>query len=271
MKKNRMILLFLVVTGLLLALPISKLFPIFDVPPNQEHLRTLDKIAEEMLEATKKGDIEKAKHHIDQLADLFPNQTLPISIRIESLNAVTQSILSAKQVFATSKEEENIYLWHATRVRIAIDALSHDHQPMWKQYYSSFSNQMQQLLQVSVTRDAAALRSQLEENYQLYLVIRPAMSIHLQEQQMSKIAAHYEHLLKETKNESLDWQIIRETLRDLHGDIQESFAGEDKSTIGTLMAPGSPFMLIITIALAVTVTLSYVAWKKYVAEQGNAA
>lgn len=271
MQKNMKMLLFLLVTGLLLALPISNFFRIFEVPAKQDQLRLLDKLADEVLEATKKGDMDTARSRLNRLADTFPNQTLPISIRIESLNAVTQSILAAKQTFASAKESDEIYLWHATRVRLAIDALSHDHQPMWKNFYSSYSDQMQHLLQASVIRDTQALRAQLEENYRLYLAIRPAMSVQLKEQEMSKISASYEQLSKEVKNELPDWQLVRDTLRELHGVMQEAFVGEDRSVLGSLIAPGSPFMLIITVALAVTLALTYVAWKKYSAEHEKTA
>lgn len=268
MKKNMKILLFLLIVGLLLAVPISNFFQFFDVPPNQEQLGKLDKLADEMLVATKKGDMDTARIRLNRIAEMFPNQTLPVTIRIESLNAITQSILAAKQTFSTAKEAEEVYIWHATRVRVAIDALSHEHQPMWKNYYSSYSDQMQHLLQTSVERNVDAFRAQLEENYHLFLAIRPAMSIHLKEQQMNLITSSYEHLMKEMKSESPEWQLVRDTLRELHATMQEAFSGNEKSAWGTLMEPGSPFMLIMTIALAVTLTLTYVAWKKYAGEQG---
>ncbi|MGD8189232.1 sporulation protein YpjB [Brevibacillus ginsengisoli] len=269
MKKNMKILLFLLVVGLLLAVPISNFFQLFDVPPTQEQIGKLDKLADEMLEAAKKGDMDTARVRLNRLAEMFPNQTLPVTIRIESLNAITQSILAAKQTFSSAKAGEDLYIWHATRVRVAIDALSHEHQPMWKNYYPSYSDQMQHLLQASVERNAGMFRAQLEENYRLFLAIRPAMSIHLKEQQMNLITTSYEQLTKELKKENPDWQMVRETLRDLHSTMQESFSGNETSAWGVLVEPGSPFMMIMTVSLAVTLTLAYVAWKKYSGEQGK--
>lgn len=111
MKKNSKILVFLVVMGLLLAWPISALFSQLEKPAEQEPLAELDKIAEEMLILTKKGDLDAAQAKIRQLAERFPNKTLPVAIRIESLHAVTQSILAAKKSFTSSKVSDDQLLW----------------------------------------------------------------------------------------------------------------------------------------------------------------
>ena len=267
MRKNRVILLVLIVVGLSLAWPIQSFFSQLQKPEHEAHLVELDQLAGDFYQLTKKGDLDAARSKLNQLGEIFPNQTLPTRIRIESLNAVTQSILAAKQMYANPASGEDKLLWHATQVRVAIDALSHAHQPMWREYYSSYANQMQNLLQASVERDNVAFLAQFEENYQLFLAIRPAMSVQLQAVQMEKISAAYQLIHKEIRNEQVDWQLVREALRELSAQMQIAFVGEDKSTLAQFIHPQSPLTLILTIAGVVCMTLAYVAWRKYQAEQ----
>ncbi|WP_411504248.1 sporulation protein YpjB [Brevibacillus centrosporus] len=264
MKKNIRYLLFFLSVGLFLSWPIHNLYSQLDQPVEEKQLAALDQIAHEFLSNVKKGDMENAQKQLVQLADQFPNQHLPIPIRIESLNAVTQSILAAKQSFASANVSEQQLLWHATQVRVAIDALTHVHQPMWRSYYPSFATQVQNLQQSAVERNYAQFREQFDENYQLYLVIKPAMSIQLPESQMYSITTAYEVISKEMRNAQMDWQLVREALRDLNGSMQLAFVGEEKSTFARLMMrPDSPIVMLVSVGIALLVALSYVAWKKY--------
>lgn len=267
MKKNIRFLLFFLGIGLFLSWPIHNLYSKLDQPIEEKQLAALDQIAHELLTNVKKGDIENAQKRIVQLAEQFPNQHLPIPIRIESLNAVTQSILAAKQSFASTNVSEQQLLWHATQVRVAIDALTHAHQPMWRSYYPSFATQVLNLQQSAAERNFSQFREQFDENYRLYLAIKPAMSIQLPENQMSSISSAYDLISKEMRNAQMDWQLVREALRDLNGSMQLAFVGEEKSTFARLMLrPDSPMTMIVSVGVALLIGLSYVAWRKYEGE-----
>ncbi|TRY28166.1 sporulation protein [Brevibacillus sp. LEMMJ03] len=262
MKKNIRFLLFFLIIGLMLAWPIHTLINRLDRPAEEKQLAALDHIAQELLTHTKKGELEEAQEKIRLLAERFPQQRLPVSLRIDSLNAVTQSILAAKNSFAMSSTSDQL-LWHATRVRIAIDALTHDHQPMWRSYYVSYATQMQNLMESAVERNFDQFRQQFDENTRLYLAIKPAMSIHLREEQIKQIDAAYDLISKELRRSRIEWQMVRNALRDLNGTMQSAFIGKDQSAIALLIHPASPFPVFVAIVGAVLLTLAYVAWKKY--------
>jgi len=262
-KKNIRFLLFFLVIGLLLSWPIHSLLTNLERPAEEKQLAALDDIAHQMLDAARKGDLESARQRVRMLAEQFPHLQLPETLRIESLNAVTQSILAARNGLNNTALDEQQLLEHATRVRVVIDALTHDHQPMWRGYYTSVSAQLQDLLESAVRRDYAHFREQYEENSRLYHVIRPAMTIHLPEQQLKKIDSAYDAISKEMRNSKIEWNQIRSALRELQTSMQEAFIGEDKSTIAYLISSESPFGLIFSIVAAVLMTLAYVAWKKY--------
>lgn len=267
MKKNTSFLVFFIFVGLLLAWPIHTWLVTLDPPAEQEHLAEIDRLAGEMLELTKRGEVEGAQQRIEQLADRFPNLTLPVTIRIESLNAVTQSILAAKQRFASRQTDEEQLLWHATQVRVAIDALHHGDRPMWREYYPSYATQMQKLKQAAVERDFHQFREQFEENYRLYLAIKPGMSVQLSEAHLNQIASAYDTISREIRNHQLEWQVVREALRTLNGSMENAFMGEERSAIAMLMMPGSPLTPIVTMVALLFVTLTYVGYKKYVGQQ----
>ncbi|GAA4708877.1 sporulation protein YpjB [Brevibacillus fulvus] len=269
MKRNAKILLTLFLAGLLLALPIGYFVVKLEKPTELDELIQLDKTAAELLTLTKKKEIEAAQVRMNQLAQTFPNTVLPGSIRIESLHAVTQSILAAKKVFTGGEADEAALLWHATQVRVAIDALRNADRPMWRDYYASYANQMQNLLDASVERELTEFRAQFDENYRLFLAIKPGMSVQLTEAEMNRIVADYELLAREIRKDDIDWQLVRETLRELSTDMQEAFTGKERSAFATLMSPHSPFAIIFSIFFAVSMALAYAAWKKYDGEQAN--
>ncbi|MBO8162976.1 MAG: sporulation protein [Brevibacillus sp.] len=238
-----------------------------ETEPEHQHMQQLDKLAEDFYQSTKQGDVERSRQQIDKIAELFPNITLPVTIRIESLNAVTQSILAAKQMFASPRVNEERLLWHATQVRIAIDALHHLHQPLWKQYQSSYMNQLHHLMEAAVQQDLNQFRAQFDENYYLYLVIRPGMGIHVKDQQMNTIDSAYDSVIRALRHTAPDWQVIRDGLRQLSAAMQAAFGGEERTAMGGPYVPASPYMLIFSVTAAVVLTLTYVGWKKYRAEQ----
>lgn len=267
MKKNIRYLLFFLSIGLLLSCPIHTLYTKLERPEEEKQLRELDRVAGDLLEYVKKGELTGAQESIQQLSLRFPSQSLPLPIRIEALNAVTQSILAAKQSIQSPSESEEDLLWHATRVRVAIDALTHQHQPMWKSYYTPFLTQVQSLQKSAVERDIETFHEQFEEHTRLYLALKPAMSIHVSEAKMASISAAYERIVKEMHKNDRDWLLIREALRDLHGLIETAFVGEDTSAFSRLMMrPDSPILIMSSIITALLLSLAYVAYRKYQAE-----
>ncbi|USG63486.1 sporulation protein YpjB [Brevibacillus ruminantium] len=263
MKKNIRFLLFFLVFGLMLSWPIHALVTKLARPAEEQQLAELDEIAHRLWMAAQKGDLEQSQQQIQILAERFPHQKLPNTIRIESLNAVTQSILAARNNLNSKAINDQQLLWHATRVRVVVDALTHDHQPMWRGYYQSFSNQLQDLLKSAVERDYPHFREQFEENSRLYLVIRPAMTIHLPESELRKLDTAYDAISKEIRNSKIEWNHVRSQLRELYANTQSVFIGEDRSAIAYLIMQDSPVGMMISIMTAVIVTLGYVAWKKY--------
>lgn len=267
MRKNIRYLSVFLLIGIFLSWPIHSLYMRLDQPREEKQLADLDQIAQELLTNVKKGDLEGAKERIERLAVRFPNQHLPIPIRIETLNAVTQSILAAKQSIHSPSVNEEQILWHATRVRVAIDALRENHQPMWRSYYPSFMTQVQNLQLSAVERDFETFRVQFEENQRLFLALKPAMSIQLDEAKMQTISSAYEQILKEMRKGEKDWQIVRETLRVLNSELQDAFVGGEKSAFTRLMMrPDSPLVITTSISVAVIIALAYVAYRKYDAE-----
>lgn len=267
MKKNIRYLLFFLVIGLLLSWPIHTLYTKLDRPEEEKRLHEMDRIADDFLDDVRKGDLVGAQESIEKLAARFPNQSLPLPIRIESLNAVTQSILAAKESIQSPHVSKEHLLWQATRVRVAMDALTRQHQPMWRSYYSVFLTQVQNLQQSAVERDFETFREQFEENQRLYLAIKPAMSIQLAESNMTAISAVYEQISKEMRNSEKDWQLVREALRDLHRLMKAAFVGEETSAFARLMMrPDSPVLIMSSIVIAVLLSLTYVGYRKYQAQ-----
>ncbi|WP_232696369.1 sporulation protein YpjB [Brevibacillus daliensis] len=254
--------------AILVVLPISYYVIEQNRPPEEKELAQLDKLASSVLRATEKGDLETAKQDVSQLAMLFPNKTLPISIKIESLNAVTQTILSAKKAYSNPTVTQNQLIWHATQVRLVVDALHQPKNPLWQTYYESYSQQMQHLLLSAVERNKEAVLTQFEENYQLYLALRPAMTIQVKENTMQIITNQYEGITRQIRDSKWDWQVLRASIRELHNAMQDAFIGEEQTAIGSSQnGEDSIYFIMVWLGALILLSLAYVAWIKYSAAQ----
>lgn len=231
-------------------------------------LQKLDQLSEEVYNLTKSQQYDAAKDKLEQLSETFASTYSENKMDIESLEIFTRTIVNGKRAFSTVAIDEDRLLWHALQIRLMIDSFSHRYQPLWKNYYSTYAEQINRLLMFASRQDAQSYNQELEKNHQLYLTLRPAILVNQSVQTIEMFDSLYQFLGTKESKTSASWEEITGGLEQLKQAVQQVFLGADKDTAAMNMAGGSPYVIITGIAAIVITTLTYVAWRKYRGEKG---
>lgn len=142
---------------------------------SQQHLlQDLDRLSQEALKLTEQGQFEEAKQRLDALAQRFTQINFHNRMSIEALELASNSMVQGKQAYTETNPDKNEALWHATQIRILIDALTHPNQPIWKGYHMTYLEQVGKMLHHSERKEIEDLSNALHEHYQLYTILKPA-------------------------------------------------------------------------------------------------
>lgn len=223
----------------------------------------IDQLSGELYTLTKNHEFAKANAVLDRLGEQLANAREKQRITLEGAEVVAQSIKNGKQAFSAMNPNEDRLLWHALQIRLAVDALTHGNQPMWKQYYSAYSAQIKQMQDYASEQTPDKLYEVFDNHYQLFKTLEPAMQVSVSLERVQMIQSVYKSIITEARKDFPNWDEMNFTIQQLQMTADEVFWGNDTSTFARYIHQNSPYLLISSIAAFVVVTLAYVAWKKY--------
>ncbi|MBO8170733.1 MAG: hypothetical protein H0Z33_02460 [Bacillaceae bacterium] len=230
-------------------------------------LEELDLISKQVYDFTKIKQYEKAKEKLDVLADKFTAYHNEKEMDIESLEMMSRTIIEGKKAFAATELNEERLNWHALKIRLMIDALTHENQPLWKNYFGTYQEQLNQMGRAAEKKDMAAFKKVLSENHQLYMTLRPSVMVSHSAETTEMMDSLYRFIFSGVKKDPLSWDELSGGVQQLKHAVQKVFMGEERSTLAPHVIGGSPYVIIFGIAAIVISTLTYVGWRKYRAEK----
>lgn len=230
--------------------------------PSQE----LDQLSKQVYDLTKTKQYEKAKEKMDELAKVFTSQVSDKNPDIESLDIMTRTIVQGKRAFASVELDEDRLNWHALQIRLMTDALTHQHQPLWKNYYKTYMEQVNQMISSVSRREGDGFREALERNYQLYATLRPAIAVSQSVNTVEMMDSLYQFLHNKKKDPHSSWEELNGGLTQLKQSAEQLFLTNSRDAYSPVSG-SSPLGIIIAVAAMVLSTLTYVGWKKYKGER----
>ncbi len=230
--------------------------------PSQE----LDQLSKQVYDLTKTKQYEKAKEKMDELAKVFTAQVSDKNPDIESLDIMTRTIVQGKRAFAMVELDDDRLNWHALQIRLMTDALTHQHQPLWKNYYKTYMEQVNLMISSVSRREADGFREALEKNYQLYATLRPAVAVSHSISTVEMMDSLYQFLHNKKKNPHSSWEELNGGLTQLKESVEQLFSANSRDAYSPVNG-SSPLGIIIAVAAMVLSTLTYVGWKKYKGER----
>ncbi|SFJ59015.1 sporulation protein YpjB [Thermoflavimicrobium dichotomicum] len=206
-----------------------------------------------------------AKEELTQLATQFATADFSNKkLNVAAIRALSEAILDVEHELNRVMLNEAKLKKAAIRLSIAFDAMSHSHQPLWKQYYDSFKNQLQRLKKTLADRNQGKIRQQIEQFAQDYDIIRPALIIAKSEQTVQKLDSLFTALRK-----TEDQELMKASIEELDRILYPLFFGTEKDVMAVIAPFGSlPFYWILCwISGFIILVLSYVGWRKYQSEE----
>lgn len=239
-------------------------------PPVTEQTQSvyqkMDVLSEDVYRLAKEGKYNEAKKQLAELGVLVASAKPPRGLSLEAVNALTDTVVKAKRAFAAVEAEPNRLIWHALQVRLTIDSLTHESEPLWKNYYNSYQEHVNKMMLLVASRKQNEFARAFTQNLQLYQTLKPAMSIHTPVQNMESLYSIYSFLIQETRKQEYNWDGITNALEELNRQTQIIFLGKEQPTFGLGIPPQSPILIIALFASCIVSGLGYFAWKKYRAE-----
>lgn len=258
-----------ILTGLVILLSLYACPHVFSAKAEVPVVTQLDQLSGQVYEFIKAEQYEEAKEKLDELAVLFSGQRTELDLNIEELEMMARTIVSAKRAFSAVQADAGRLHWYALQIRLMCDALSHDHQPLWINYYSLFSKQVDGMSRHAAKQDQALFSNELKQNHQLYLTLRPAILISRSADKAEGLDSLYSFLLTEGQKQGVKWEIILEVLQQLKEHGRQVFQQEEMPTTGYGISAGSPYLIIGGIGIIIIPTLAYVVWRKYKGEKNS--
>ncbi|CAG9622636.1 sporulation protein YpjB [Sutcliffiella rhizosphaerae] len=184
---------------------------------------------------------------------LVSNQQIPMNeVRIISL-AHNQSLASLTDT--TLPHEERVR--SVMKLRLVVDAMTSEHQPMWVEMEEPIVMTFQQLKDSIDTRDREMYQEMYSRLLLEYDMIHPSIRMDVKPEHIQKMDAHFEYLDKNRNNllshleEFDDMEVIEADLKALFKELKEDET--DPSLLWVMISTGSLILL----------TLFYVGLRKY--------
>ncbi len=238
----------------------------------RQTMRLMNDAAEEAYQSVQKGDLERTKERLAQLSVLSTKLSYEGLASVEGIEAVTGSIHAAlRSLNAVSPDHRSATIKVAT-ARLAVDALSHREQPMWLGFRDALSGDLEKLAMAAEAENDPAASEALASWRGHLSMVRPAVVVSREPSDAVKLDSITAFLTNALR--SADWSGLRQAMPNLESALGEVFADQDRETTVTPLAPTAepphPILWSLGLGAFIVTVLTYVAWRRYAADQGVA-
>ncbi len=224
--------------------------------------KELNQTTDQILQLVKGEKYQEAK----QLLDYFSKSFLEIDFQAEkitmsSLRTVTMSYEKAVEAVTATELPLDERIYQVTSFRLAIDALSSEYHPLWLHSEEAVMYALVTMQETINKGDYQAYQHRLNEFLRHYQMIRPALFIDIEPHHLQRIESQVTFLEKlRTNHQNSDQlsphlKLMEQEWTNLYLQVKEDSADP------------SLWWVMFTIGGMITLSLSYVGWRKYRAEK----
>lgn len=222
---------------------------------HDEKLAELDRLATQIYTNVSEGKMERALGGMLQLNEAVLQIRFHHVLTVEGAEALFAAINEAKHSLTplALKKDEAVYA--ATKMRLAVDAVTHPKNPMWLQHYKLLKEEGQALQAAVERQDSDHMEAALQRLTDRYELIRPAIVINRDPSQVNQLDSYLNHLRKQPSDfKTAQFELI----------LGELFERHSSTTYAELDMPQHiSFLWSAVIGGIIISVLGYVAWRKY--------
>lgn len=227
-----------------------------------EQLHLLNQSAQEVINHLQQGQILAAKLQVDSLYDQATRINYQHVTTTDGLAVFAQSIVQARGEFNRVKFSYTGGMVAAIRLRLAVDALNHDHQPMWMQYEQPMMKNLQRIEQAGQGKDLPRMKEALRLLQQDYSLIRPAVIISRGAESVVRADSLFVFLNRLFASGIPQSTDLATGVNGLHEEFQGLFH-PDRATFLYLSDQPNPLIPSAILTTVILLVLAYVGWRKY--------
>ncbi|WP_017755562.1 sporulation protein YpjB [Calidifontibacillus oryziterrae] len=219
-----------------------------------------DSMTDKALLLTKQGKYAEAKQTLtnfsEQFVKHFPKDD---NISMNDLRVITISADEAIRAVTAVSLSDSERIRKVTQLRLALDALHSEHQPMWRAMEETVLQSFANLKEFALSGDTEKFKLQYNQFSVAIDTIYPSLVLDLDPEVISRLDSHlrfletYDRITEQNKKEHMT--LMEEDMYNLFGKTRGDQA--DPSLVWVMVTTGS----------VILVTLVYVAWRKYKGER----
>lgn len=244
---------------LLLSLVIMLLFAInFPVRAQEENSIRLEDATKSLYKSVKVKDYENSKLLIEEISQIITTVDYKDLTTVEGMEAITSTVVRTKQSLAALEPNYDSILHYTTQLYLAVDALGHKEQPLWHRYYPLLQQDIDSISKAMEENKSNELQVAIQ-NFQLhYNLLKPAIYVSKSPYLLEQIDSLIKALVNQAEDQ--DNELI---INNLNESIHQLFFGADSETFSKVLAESVIWKTSIIIVLIITLSLSYVIWRKF--------
>lgn len=231
-----------------------------DDPAADSQLQQFAKLADDAYQKTVSGRYAEAREALIGLGDMLPGLSLKGVTTIEGVQALSDTILQGQRTFNAVRLQPEEALAAAGRIALAVDALSHKNEPMWRQYGKLMREDAATLEQAAAKGQTEQARAAFDSLKARYAMIRPAALVSGKTADIERLGSLFAHLQPKAEQKAL--QASGSAIKQLQDGVNRLFGFQgDQAAYLPLETTRSPLLFTLLIGAMIASALAYAAWR----------
>jgi sporulation protein YpjB len=232
---------------------------------NGQHTwKELNQTTDHVLQLVKQEKFEEAK----QLLDYFSEAFIELDFKeqgftMNDMRTITLTFEAAVEAVTATERPLDERIYTVTSFRLAVDALSSEHHPLWLQSEETILVTLLAIKEEYSQENSEALQHRMNTFFRHYQMIRPALLIDLEPQMLQRIESQITYL------DNLRVDGVGSNKLIPHIELMESDFRKMFERIKEDSADPSLLWVMFTIGGMIVLSLSYVGVRKYRAEKSK--
>ncbi|WP_167859199.1 sporulation protein YpjB [Paenibacillus cymbidii] len=223
-------------------------------------LQQFAKLADDAYQKTVSGRYAEARDVLLELGDMMPSLTLKGATTIEGVQALSETILQGQLTFNAVRLQPDEALAAAGRIMLAVDALTHKHEPMWRQYGKLMREDAAALEQAAAKGQAVDAKAALDSLLVRYAMIRPAALVSGKSEDVERLKSLFGYLQPKAEQKAL--QGSGSAIKQLRDSIGRLFDDQgEQAAYLPLETTRYPLLFSLLIGAMIASVLAYAAWR----------
>ncbi|WP_088102191.1 sporulation protein YpjB [Halalkalibacter urbisdiaboli] len=234
-----------------------------DERQEKQSWKELNHTSDQILQLVKQEKYEEAKQVLDYFSKSFLEMDFKQEeVTMSALRTVTIAFEHAQEAVTAVDLSHPERIHQVTAFRLAVDALSSEYHPLWIHTEKTVMNVFTEMKQAVEQGENQAFQHRINDFLRHYQMIKPALLIDLEPQQLQRIESQVTYLERlrteyETEKAIRHLELMETEFKTMYERVKEDSA--DPSLLWVMFTIGGMIVL----------SLSYVGYRKYRAEKGK--